>query len=103
MSQVKAGDSIPNVELLEGAPDKKVNLAQELSSGKGLIIQVPAAFSKAYSPKAAVQAATKFIAMADTHAQALTARRDISQSTSIRSSCSPLARSLLSLSTMLSC
>ncbi|KAK4613232.1 Peroxiredoxin-5, mitochondrial [Fulvia fulva] len=45
MSQVKAGDSIPNVELLEGAPDKKVNLAQELSSGKGLIIQVPAAFS----------------------------------------------------------
>ncbi|CAK1367283.1 unnamed protein product [Cercospora beticola] len=42
---VKAGDSIPNVELVEGAPDKKVNIANELSSGKGLIIGVPAAFS----------------------------------------------------------
>lgn len=43
---VKAGDSIPNVELVEGAPDKKVNIANELSSGKGLIIGVPAAFSE---------------------------------------------------------
>ncbi|EMF12414.1 Redoxin [Sphaerulina musiva SO2202] len=42
---VKAGDSIPNVELVEGAPDKKVNLAKELATGKGVIVGVPAAFS----------------------------------------------------------
>lgn len=35
---VQAGDAIPSVELHEGAPDKKVNLSQELASGKGLII-----------------------------------------------------------------
>jgi len=40
---VKVGDSIPSIELVEGAPDKKVNLATEL--GTGLIIGVPAAFS----------------------------------------------------------
>ncbi|EME42377.1 hypothetical protein DOTSEDRAFT_175410 [Dothistroma septosporum NZE10] len=45
MSKVKAGDSIPDVECLEGGPDKKVNLAQELASGKGLILTVPAAYS----------------------------------------------------------
>ena len=43
---VKPGDSIPSVELLEGSPDKKVNLAQELASGKGVIVGVPAAFSQ---------------------------------------------------------
>lgn len=34
---VKAGDSIPNVELTEGSPGNKVNLSQALT-GKGLII-----------------------------------------------------------------
>lgn len=43
---VKVGDSIPNVELVEGAPDKKVNIAKELASGKGVIVGVPAAFSE---------------------------------------------------------
>lgn len=47
---VKAGDSIPDVELVEGAPDKKVNIASELASGKGLIISVPAAFSESLPP-----------------------------------------------------
>lgn len=42
---MKPGDTIPDVPLLEGAPDKKVSLANELSSGKGLIVAVPAAFS----------------------------------------------------------
>ncbi|MCJ1334654.1 hypothetical protein MMC10_011366 [Thelotrema lepadinum] len=42
---VKAGDSIPSVELSVGAPDKKVKLSDELATGKGLIIGVPAAFS----------------------------------------------------------
>ncbi|CAK4034424.1 peroxiredoxin pmp20 [Lecanosticta acicola] len=42
---VKPGDPIPDVELLEGAPDKKVSLAKELASGKGVIVGVPAAFS----------------------------------------------------------
>lgn len=45
-NMVKAGDSIPNVELVEGAPDKKVNLAKELATGKGVIVGVPAAFSE---------------------------------------------------------
>lgn len=43
---VKAGDSIPNISLTEKAPDNKVDLQKELASGKGLIIGVPAAFSK---------------------------------------------------------
>jgi 2-Cys peroxiredoxin 5 len=43
---VKVGDSIPSIELVEGAPDKKVNLAAELASGSGIIVGVPAAFSK---------------------------------------------------------
>ncbi|KAF6241178.1 hypothetical protein HO173_000972 [Letharia columbiana] len=46
---VKAGDSIPNVDLVEGSPGDKVNLSKELASGKGLIIGVPAAFSPSCS------------------------------------------------------
>lgn len=46
---VKVGASIPNVDLVEGSPGDKVNLSKELASGKGLIIGVPAAFSK-YTP-----------------------------------------------------
>lgn len=42
---VKVGDSIPSIELSEKV-DKKVDLSQELASGKGLIIFVPAAFSQ---------------------------------------------------------
>ena len=41
---VKVGDSIPDIELVEGNPGNKVNLSKEL--GSGLIIGVPAAFSK---------------------------------------------------------
>lgn len=44
-TMVKVGDSIPSVDLVEGTPGSKVNLAKELK-GKGLIIGVPAAFSK---------------------------------------------------------
>ena len=43
---VKVGDSIPSIELVEGAPDKKVSLATEFGSGSGIIIGVPAAFSE---------------------------------------------------------
>ncbi|KEF62867.1 peroxiredoxin (alkyl hydroperoxide reductase subunit C) [Exophiala aquamarina CBS 119918] len=42
---VKQGDSIPSVDLFENSPGNKVNLANELASGKGVIIGVPAAFS----------------------------------------------------------
>lgn len=42
---VAVGDSIPSVALTEGAPDKQVNLAEEIGSGSALIIGVPAAFS----------------------------------------------------------
>jgi 2-Cys peroxiredoxin 5 len=44
-AMVKAGDSIPNIDLFEGSPGNKVNLSEELT-GKGLIIGVPAAFSQ---------------------------------------------------------
>jgi 2-Cys peroxiredoxin 5 len=40
---VKVGDSVPNIDLVEGNPGNKVNLSKEL--GSGLIIGVPAAFS----------------------------------------------------------
>jgi len=42
---VKVGDAIPDVDLVENSPGNKVNIAKELK-GKGLIIGVPAAFSK---------------------------------------------------------
>ena len=47
---VKAGDALPSVDMTEGAPDKKVNLAKELGkgSGKALVIGVPAAFSRSF-------------------------------------------------------
>lgn len=48
---VKAGDSIPKVDLAENSPGNNVNLAQELSTGRGLIIGVPAAFSMSALPK----------------------------------------------------
>jgi peroxiredoxin 5 len=41
---VKAGDSIPNIDLFEDSPGNTVNLAKELT-GNGVIIGVPAAFS----------------------------------------------------------
>ena len=34
---VQVGDKIPDVELMEGSPGNKVNIAKELS-GKGLVI-----------------------------------------------------------------
>ncbi|KAL9026110.1 MAG: hypothetical protein Q9196_005176 [Gyalolechia fulgens] len=41
---VNVGDAIPNIDLVEGSPGNKVNLANELK-GKGVIIGVPAAFT----------------------------------------------------------
>lgn len=35
---VNVGDKIPSVELHENSPGNKVNIANELKSGKGLII-----------------------------------------------------------------
>ncbi|KAF9733245.1 hypothetical protein PMIN06_009445 [Paraphaeosphaeria minitans] len=46
---VRIGDKIPDVELHEGSPGNKVKIADELKTGKGLIIGVPAAFSPACS------------------------------------------------------
>lgn len=42
---VNVGDKVPDVELVENSPGNKVSIAKELK-GKGLIIGVPAAFSK---------------------------------------------------------
>ncbi|KAF2495578.1 Redoxin [Lophium mytilinum] len=41
---VKAGDRIPDVDLMENSPGTKLSLAKELT-GKGVIVGVPAAFS----------------------------------------------------------
>lgn len=41
---VRVGDKIPSIELVEGSPGNKVNLANEIT-GKALVIGVPAAFS----------------------------------------------------------
>ena len=46
---VKVGDRIPDLELVEASPGNKVNLSKELKQGKGVIIGVPAAFSKSLS------------------------------------------------------
>jgi peroxiredoxin len=47
---VSAGQEIPSLEVLvEDSPGNKVNLAEELKGGSGLIIGVPAAFSGACS------------------------------------------------------
>jgi 2-Cys peroxiredoxin 5 len=47
---VKVGDKIPNLDVLvESSPGNKVNLSEAIT-GKALIIGVPAAFSKFYSP-----------------------------------------------------
>jgi peroxiredoxin 5 len=45
---VQVGDSVPNIDLVEGNPGNKVNLSKEL--GSGLIVGVPAAFSKCPTP-----------------------------------------------------
>ena len=42
---VQKGDTIPSIDLVENSPGNKVNLAKELS-GKGVIVGVPAAFSR---------------------------------------------------------
>jgi hypothetical protein len=48
---IKVGDKIPNIDVLvENSPGNKVNLAEELTNGKGLIIGIPAAFSKSFLP-----------------------------------------------------
>lgn len=46
---VKVGDSIPSIELVETSPGNKVDIAKELQ-GKGVIVGVPAAFSMLPDP-----------------------------------------------------
>ena len=43
--RTQAGDALPNVDLFEGAPDKKVNLAEECKTGKHIVFGVPGAFT----------------------------------------------------------
>jgi 2-Cys peroxiredoxin 5 len=45
MAPIKEGDAIPSVDLFEGAPDKKVNLAEACKDGKYIIFGVPGAFT----------------------------------------------------------
>jgi len=48
---VQAGDKIPEVALMEGSPGNKVNIADELKTGKGLIIGTPKAINKQVSTR----------------------------------------------------
>merc|ERR1712129_417749 len=45
MAPIKEGDSIPSVDLFEGNPDTKVNLAEVCKEGKYVIFGVPGAFT----------------------------------------------------------
>merc|ERR1712088_663642 len=45
MAPVQVGDSVPSVDLFEGAPDKKVNLADVCKEGKVVVFGVPGAFT----------------------------------------------------------
>merc|ERR1711963_477907 len=45
MAPIKVGDAIPSVDLFEGTPGNKVNLAEECKSGKHVIMGVPGAFT----------------------------------------------------------
>merc|ERR1719476_1186778 len=45
MAPIKEGDSIPSVDLFEGNPDTKVNLAEVCKEGKYVVFGVPGAFT----------------------------------------------------------
>ncbi|XP_050007967.1 peroxiredoxin-5, mitochondrial-like [Alexandromys fortis] len=45
MAPIKVGDAIPSVEVFDGEPGKKVNLAELLKGKKGVLFGVPGAFT----------------------------------------------------------
>lgn len=94
---VKTGDSIPNVDLVEGSPSDKVNLSKELASGKGLIVGIPAAFSE-YLPPPPKNTKAHRLLMSDVGLrglhQALLARLLISLAMSVMTSSRMPAKSL---------
>ncbi|KAL6045852.1 hypothetical protein STEG23_024356 [Scotinomys teguina] len=45
MAPIKVGDSLPSVEVFEGEPGKKVNLAELFKGKKGVLFGVPGAFT----------------------------------------------------------
>merc|ERR1711981_925649 len=45
MAPIQEGDAIPSVDLYEGAPNNKVNLAEACKDGKFVIFGVPGAFT----------------------------------------------------------
>lgn len=45
MAPIKVGDAIPSVEVFEGEPGKKVNLAELFKGKKGVLFGVPGAFT----------------------------------------------------------
>ena len=59
MTPIQVGDSIPSVDLFEGAPNNKVNLADICQEGKFIIFGVPGAFtpgcSKTHLPRYVAQ------------------------------------------------
>ncbi|XP_012970193.3 peroxiredoxin-5, mitochondrial [Mesocricetus auratus] len=45
MAPIKVGDAIPSVEVFEGEPENKVNLAELFKGKKGVLFGVPGAFT----------------------------------------------------------
>lgn len=45
MAPIKVGDTIPSVEVFEGDPGKKVNLAELFQGKKGVLFGVPGVFT----------------------------------------------------------
>ncbi|XP_074087264.1 peroxiredoxin-5, mitochondrial [Macrotis lagotis] len=45
MAPIKVGDALPSVEVFEGEPSKKVNLAELFKGKKGVLFGVPGAFT----------------------------------------------------------
>ncbi|XP_072495078.1 peroxiredoxin-5, mitochondrial isoform X2 [Notamacropus eugenii] len=45
MAPIKVGDALPSVEVFEGDPGKKVNLAELFKGKKGVLFGVPGAFT----------------------------------------------------------
>jgi len=45
MAPIKEGDAVPNVDLFDGSPDKKVNAATLFAKGKHVIFGIPGAFT----------------------------------------------------------
>ena len=76
-SLIAVGDALPNIDLMEGSPGNRLSLAKALAFEKGLVIGVPAAFSKLchYSSTRTSEVASRLILSFRSSAKARRAQR----------------------------